>query len=83
MRYLVFLIVAAQLAVFVWLGLAGGQHMSGAAGTAMPQGMISLAGMVMAAFTVPATILALVRRAVPLALLLSLVPPVLLILWLG
>ena len=76
MRMAVYVIAAIEIAVFVLLALTGSGG-SDPAGNAMSGGFVTIGGMAMALFLIPALILAMVGRALWIALLLLLTPPVL------
>ena len=76
MRVTVLIVAAAQIAGFVYLALTRTTG-SDAAGNAMAQGFVTLAGIVIAICLVPALILAVNRKALPLALGLAMAPPLL------
>ena len=72
MRTVIFILVGAQIAFFVvaMLGIGGSDPM----GNAMMEGFVTIAGMIMAIFLVPATILAISRKFLGAALALAIVP---------
>lgn len=76
MRMTVYIIAAIEIAAFVLLALTGTDG-SDPAGNAMASGFVTIGGMAMVLFLIPALILATVGRALWIALLLVLTPPVL------
>ena len=71
MRNVVFILAAAQVALLVLYAI--GSSMSDPAGNAMSQAFITLGGIIMGILLVPALILAINRKALPLALTLAVV----------
>ncbi|MDA8586400.1 hypothetical protein N9L47_09045 [Rhodobacteraceae bacterium] len=72
MRLAVFLLAAIQGVLFVLYAL--GRPATDPDGATIPQGAVTLAGMVIAIFLVPALILAINRKAPRLSLTLALIP---------
>lgn len=82
MRLAVFLIAGAEIALFVYVALTqttGGD----AAGNAMAQGFVAVAGMALAVLLAPALILAVTNRALKVAFGLAVLPFVLTLLLLA
>lgn len=73
MKYAVFLLAGAQIAFLVIYAVSV-VGSSDAMGNAIIEGFLTLAGIVMAIFLIPALILAINQKALKLAVFLSLVP---------
>lgn len=69
MRNAVFAVAALNLAWFLLFAFRGPEFPDAAG-----QGWVTLIGLILAAFHIPALILAITRKALPLALLLTLIP---------
>ncbi len=72
MRWAVFLLAALQVVLFVLYSL--GRPLTDPDGATIPQGAVTLAGMGIAIFLVPALILAINRKAPRLSLVLAVIP---------
>ena len=83
MRNAVFLIAGAQAVLLLLMALWPDPPGIDAAGRGMAMGYLMVFAVVAALFLVPAVILALTNRALKVALLLSLVPPVLALVAMG
>ena len=72
MRWAVFVLAALQVVMFTLYAL--GRSATDPDGAVIPQGAVTLAGMGMAIFLVPALILAINRKTLRVALTLALIP---------
>lgn len=81
MRNTVFVLAALQVALLILFAIGSGA--SDAAGSAMSQGFITLGGIIMAVFLVPALILAINRKAPGMSVTLALIPFVLILIGLA
>jgi len=81
MRNTVFVLAALQVALLILFAIGSGG--SDAAGNAISQGFITLGGIIMAVFLVPALILAINRKAPGASVTLALIPFVLILIGLA